>query len=244
MSAGASVDRLARPRHRPRRDEGVGGVGAVAAGVHPRRAADRRRGSCAGRSRSIPASAARRATCASSAAAPATTRSPSTRMPLNAAPEPDHHAGDAAVAHDQVRADPHREAPAPPPAAPRRKPARSASSAGWNSQSAGPPTRSQVSSAIGRSAVSVPAHRAARHRHQPRRPVAAPSGVTGRQPRASGKDVATSLITYASALLRTIAHASRARARCDPVSRPSRVDRLLVVVARRSAAPAARSPRR
>ena len=44
----------------------------------------------------------------------------------------------------------------------RRKSARSASSAGWNSQSAGPPTRSQVRSAIGRSAVSVPRTEAAR----------------------------------------------------------------------------------
>ncbi len=78
------------------------------------------------------------------------------RDPVEPAPEPDHHAPDTAIPHDQVRPDAHRKdrhilgrAPPERPRGPRHPPA-------GNSQSAGPPTRSQVRSAKGRSAVSVP----------------------------------------------------------------------------------------
>ena len=53
----------------------------------------------------MPASAAARATAASSAAAPARTRVPSTSILPNAAGQPHHHAGNAAIAHQQVGAD-------------------------------------------------------------------------------------------------------------------------------------------
>ena len=53
----------------------------------------------------MPASAAMRATLASSAAAPAVTRVPSTVDLAESAGQPDHDAGNAAVADQQVRAD-------------------------------------------------------------------------------------------------------------------------------------------
>jgi hypothetical protein len=62
---------------------------------------------------------------------------------VEAAPEADHHALDPAVPHDQVGPDAHGKDRYTGIERFRKSP-RSWASAGWNSQSAGPPTRSQV----------------------------------------------------------------------------------------------------
>ena len=105
--------------------------------------------------RSSPASAARRATCMSSAAAPAWTSPSAISIPLK--PRPSRITTPRMPPSRTIRFE-------PTPIAKTgtsgtrfcRNSIRSSRSAGWNSQSAGPPTRSQVRSARGRSCVSVP----------------------------------------------------------------------------------------
>ena len=88
-------------------------VAAIGAGVHRHRAADACR-ECRDRNSSpaSPAAAACSATVTSSAAAPATTPSASTAIASKPRAEADRHAGQPAVAHDQVGARRRSRAPA------------------------------------------------------------------------------------------------------------------------------------
>src|SRR6056297_2060847 len=105
--------------------------------------------------RSSPASAALRATCASSAAAPAVTRDPSTVIWLKPRPSRITTARNPPSRTIRLLPTPIGKTETSLSRV-ARKPARSSISAGWNNQSAGPPTRSQVRSDNDRFSVSLP----------------------------------------------------------------------------------------
>ncbi len=136
--------------------EARGDVAAIGAGVHRHRAADAARDAGEELQPGQPGAAACSATVTSSAAAPATMPSGFDRDRAEAARQADHHAGQAAVADDQVGTRRRSRAPGFPAAAragiARGRPHPPAAPA----TSAGPPTRNQVNGASGAFACTRP----------------------------------------------------------------------------------------